>query len=85
MSDTHDLPSLFRAVDSARSAVGDARRQPLPGGPAVLGKQEELLRALERCDAELRRRGQPLPYRLRNEVTMYRLMLGPDRPKGRAG
>lgn len=75
MAAVHDLPTLLRAVAKARGDVHDARRrQSSPGAPAAEVTQRELLRALQSYAAELNRRGQPLPYRLRNEVTMYRSM-----------
>ena len=75
MSDAHDLRALLRAVAEARDEAEDARRRRhSPGAPAAAGKQQELLAALESYAAELSRRGLPLPYRLRNEVAMYRLM-----------
>lgn len=75
MTLAHNLPALLRAVANARCEVDDARRrQSSPGARAAAGKQRELLAALEGYAAELSRRGQPVPYRLRNEVTMYRLM-----------
>jgi hypothetical protein len=82
MSEVHDLGALMRAVAKARCEADDARRRQFsPGAPAVSGKQQELLSALESYAAELSRRGLPLPYRLRNEVAMYRLMF-PDRRPG---
>lgn len=81
MIEMHDLAALWRAVAAARREVNDARRrQSAPGilGPAV--KQQELLLALEDYAAELSRRGQPRPYRLHNELMMYRLMFHPHRP-----
>lgn len=83
MSETNDLPALFRAVTAARDAVEEARRRPASGAPSAARKQEELWWALERCAVEVGRRGQPFPYRLRNEVTMYRLMFGTRGPRRR--
>jgi len=69
----YDLQVLSRAVSSARRAVEMARhRQRSPGAPDA---QQELLSALEGYSAELTRRGQPIPYRLRDELAMYRLLL----------
>jgi hypothetical protein len=75
MTQVHHLRTLSTAVAKARCDVDVARQRPSsPGAAGAAGKQRELLSALESYAAELSRRGQPLPYRLRNEVTMYRLM-----------
>lgn len=82
MAGEHDLPGLLRAVVEARRTVDDARRKRVSshGGPVAAVEQRELWSVLEDYAAELERRGQPLPYRMRNEVTMYRLIFRASDP-----
>jgi hypothetical protein len=80
MAEVPALTELLRAVIDARREVDDTRRrQARAGSPVALEKQQELLSALEDYSTELARRGQPLPYRLRDEVAMYRSMFRPSR------
>ena len=73
--DYRDLSALLRAVFAARSEVEDARRAKWsPGCSAVAAEQRLLWGALERYAAALNCHGRPLPYRMRDEVAMYRAM-----------
>lgn len=77
-----DLSALLEAVCTARSEVEDARRaKSSPGSSAVAAEQRLLLAALERYAAALAHHGRPLPYRMRDEVAMYRAMFGTGRPR----
>jgi len=71
----HHLSALRRAVDGARSEVEEARRgKARPGSSAADPAQRSLLAALEQYAAALTRHGRPVPYRLRDELAMYRAM-----------
>lgn len=75
-----DLSALLRAVSAARSDVEHARRtKASPSSSAVAAGQRLLLEALERYAAALADRGRPLPYRLRDEMAMYRAMFSTRR------
>lgn len=79
---SRDLSALLRAVNAARSQLDDARRaRSSPPFSAVAAEQQALLAALERYAAALTRLGRPLPYRLRDEVAMYRAMFSASRPR----
>ena len=70
-----DLSALLRAVGAARSGVEDARRAKVSlGASRVALEQRLLLAALEQYAAALAHHGRPLPYRMRDEVAMYRAM-----------
>jgi hypothetical protein len=72
-----DLSVLLRAVRTARSDVEDARHaRPTPGSNLAAAEQRLLLSALERYVAALTSHGNPVPYRLRDEMAMYRAMFG---------
>lgn len=74
---TEELSMLLRAVCAARTRVDEVRRAKMAnGGPAVTLEQRALLLALEEYADALSLRGSPLPYRMRNDVTMYRAMFG---------
>lgn len=80
---TEELSMLLRAVCDARARVDEVRRAKMAnGGPAVTVEQRALLLALEEYADALSLRGSPLPYRMRNDVTMYRAMFG-SRADGR--
>ena len=79
---SRELSALLRDVCAARSEVEDARRAKWsPGSLAVAAEQRLLLAALERYAAALAHHGRPLPYRMRDEVAMYRGMFGTGRPR----
>jgi hypothetical protein len=72
---SHDLPALLRAVNTARSDVEAARRtRAAPGTVPAAAEQRLLLEALERYVDGLAQHGQPVPYRLRDEMALYRSM-----------
>ena len=76
-----DMPALLRAVLRARSEVQGARR--VTSAPEMRSKvteQQALLTALETYAAALLVRGSPVPYRLHNELAMYRAMFSLRRP-----
>lgn len=78
---TQDLPALLKAVLRARSAVDAARlATSAPGMPAAVTEQQALLTALETYTAALLLAGSPVPYRLHNELAMYRAMFNIRRP-----
>jgi hypothetical protein len=79
---SRDLSALLRAVCAARSEVEDARRAKWsPGSSAVAAEQRLLLAALDRYAAALTHHGRPLPYRIRDEVAMYRAMFSTRRQR----
>lgn len=70
-----ELSALLRAVCAARSEVEQARQaRSTPGASRGATEQRLLLAALERYTAALAIHGAPMPYRLRDEVAMYRAM-----------
>lgn len=70
-----DLSALLRAVRAARSELEDARRaKASPGSSTVAAEQRLLLAALEQYAAGLTHHGRPMPYRMRDEMTIYRAM-----------
>jgi hypothetical protein len=76
-----DLSALSRAVRLARTDVETARRATrTPGLAPGAAEQRVLLAALERYAAALAHHGRPMPYRLRDEMAMYRTMF--DTPRG---
>lgn len=75
-----DLSVLLRAVCVARSEVNEARHaKASPGSSRTATEQRMLLTALERYAAALTSRGSPMPYRMRDEMAMYRAMFGSPR------
>lgn len=79
---SRELAGLLQAVCVARSEVENARRlKSSPGASTVAVEQRLLWGALERYAAALTLQGRPLPYRMRDEVAMYRAMFrtGPRR------
>ncbi len=77
-----DLSALLRAVCAARSEVEDARRAKWsPGVSAVAAEQRLLLAALEQYAAALAHLGRPMPYRMRDEMAMYRAMFSTGRQR----
>jgi hypothetical protein len=77
-----DLSMLLRAVCAARSEVEEARHATWSSGPSRVAAEQRLLwAALERYAAALAHHGRPLPYRMRDEVAMYRAMFSTRRPR----
>ena len=75
MKQPHNLQVVLAAITDARAEVADARRgRGSPKAPAVREAQQRLMVALESYSATLGERGQPLSYRLRDELAMYQAM-----------
>jgi hypothetical protein len=60
------------AVSSARSRLEEVRGAPASRHTSPLKAQRELLAALEEYVAALQGCGRPVPYRLRDELHLYR-------------
>lgn len=60
-------------MNKARSTLESARTQRSLPGVASL-EQRGLLKALEEYAVALTSQGHPMPYRMRNELVMYRTM-----------
>jgi hypothetical protein len=73
-----ELEVLLRAVTRARAALELARTQ---GSSRAMARpeQRELLAALAAYAVALTRLGHPVPYRMRSELAMYRVMFDPTR------
>ena len=63
--------ACFRDIDVARAHLRTAR-DTAHGGWDKQGLHQELLGALERCEAAVIELGAPVPRRLRNEIELYR-------------
>lgn len=75
-----DLAGLLQAIFVARSEVESARRLKWSPGPSTVAVEQRLLwGALERYAAALDHQGRPLPYRMRDEVAIYRAMFSTGR------
>jgi hypothetical protein len=75
MTQPTDLPELLNAVGIARRNVETARRgRAAPGTSAADAEQRLLLVAIEEYAAGLAEHGSPMPYRLRDEMALYRSM-----------
>ena len=70
---SHDLAVSLRAVNKARSTLDLARTQRSLRGVATL-EQRRLLAALEGYAGALTSHGHPMPYKMRSELAMYRVM-----------
>jgi hypothetical protein len=68
-----ELEVLLRAVTRARDALERARTQGSSRATAQ-SEQRELLAALAAYAVALTRLGHPVPYRMRNELALYRAM-----------
>lgn len=77
-----NLSALLRAVCTARSDVEDARHATAsPRSSQAAAEQRELLAALEQYAAALAHHGRPMPYRMRDEMAMYRAMFSHRRQR----
>lgn len=77
-----NLTLLLQAVSAARSEVEGARRlRASPGSSTVAAEQRVLLDALEQYAAALSSHGSPMPYRMRDELAMYRAMFSTRRQR----
>lgn len=71
----HDLPALRESVRAARRRVALARgARATPTTTPTAAEQRNLWQALERYAEALGQLGAPLPYRMRNELSMYRAL-----------
>jgi hypothetical protein len=69
----YELSALLRAVRLARTEVDLARHGKPPRGVAsAVVEQRELLVALEEYEEALISHGNPTPYRMRDELALYR-------------
>jgi hypothetical protein len=79
---SRELAGLLQAVYVARSSVENARRLKWSPGPSTVAVEQRLLwGALERYAAALAHQGSPLPYRMRDEVAIYRAMFSSSRER----
>lgn len=70
-----DLAARLRAVNAARTTLADARRVGAsPNSQGATNAQRDLLAALEAYVTALQRRDQPVPYRVRDELVLYRTL-----------
>jgi hypothetical protein len=71
----HELSARLQAVCLARSEVDHARHATPPRGLAsAVAEQRLLLAALEQYEDALIHHGNPTPYRMRDELALYRGM-----------
>lgn len=73
-----ELPSLLNDVIAARTQLTRERGS----GDASYLPRLALLTALEDYAAALTSTGRPLPYRLRDELVLYRRLIGSGSPAG---
>jgi hypothetical protein len=71
--DDGELGALLQAVNQARSAMASERRQ-VSGAAVNLAARRCFLDALEKYASALASAGRPLPYQLRDELQLYRLV-----------
>lgn len=72
---SRELSALLQAVCAARSDVDNARHAKPPQRLAsAAAEQRVLLAALEHYEAALIHYGNPTPYRMRDELALYRAM-----------
>ena len=68
-----ELSALLKAVNEARSEMASERRQ-ISGAALNLAARRSFLDALEQYASALAAAGRPLPYQLRDELQLYRLV-----------
>jgi hypothetical protein len=68
-----ELSALLRAVNRARSEMASERRL-ISGAALNLAARRSFLDALEQYASALASAGRPLPYQLRDELQLYRLI-----------
>jgi hypothetical protein len=66
------LDSLLRRVHEARSRLDLQRAAPMKRHTSTVDARRELLAALESYAAALESAGRPVPYRIRDELHLYR-------------
>jgi hypothetical protein len=74
------LPILLQAVNEARTQLRQERSSRSPLYPHTVGAQLALWGALEAYATALAVTGRPLPYRLRDELFLYRHLTRSDQP-----
>jgi hypothetical protein len=74
-----ELPVLLQDVNVARSQLVRERKSVHAFHPQSVTARIALLRALEAYAAALATAGWPLPYRMRDELFMYRRLARPGR------
>src|SRR5262245_58915351 len=67
-----DLPRLLRQVAAARNHLTEVRHTARSGDSRTVEARNGLLAALEAYADALASTGRPVPYRLRDELNMYR-------------
>lgn len=68
-----ELSALLRQVNVARAEMASERRQ-TAGAALNLAARRTFLDALEQYASALAKAGRPLPYQLRDELQLYRLV-----------
>jgi len=71
-----ELPGLLRDLTEARLLLADERGSGSVLHPRTLAARSNLLAALEAYASALSSTGRPLPYRLRDELALYRRING---------
>lgn len=74
-----ELPVLLRKVNVARKRLSQERSATSAFYPQAVQARLALLVALEAYEAALTATGWPVPYRLRDELSLYRLLGGSGR------
>lgn len=72
-----DLPALLATVVAARHRFADGRHIGNAHHPEAVAARSDLLAALEAYAGALTLTGRPLPYRLRDELFLYRRISRP--------
>src|SRR5262245_48713903 len=80
-----DLPELLRQVAAARHLLADVRHTAHAADAETLAARNGLLAALEAYADALASTGRPVPYRIRDELNMYRRLRTAYPPRRRPG
>ena len=73
------MPVLLEELGEARKRLAEERGSPSALSPHAVSARLGLLVALEAYAGALTATGWPLPYRLRDELFLYRRLSGRDR------
>jgi len=73
-----DLPALLATVVAARLRLEDGRHVRSAPYPEAVAARTDLLAALEAYVGALALTGRPMPYRLRDELFLYRRISRPS-------
>jgi len=73
-----DLPALLATVVTARGRLEDGRHIRSAPYPEAVAARSDLLAALEAYVGALALTGRPMPYRLRDELFLYRRISRPS-------